>query len=538
MDNQIKTEINKRKLWPFVEAKKVLKRYDYNTDHIYTFESGFGPSGLPHIGTFGEVVRTEFILNALKEFGFKTRLIAFSDDLDGLRKVPEGMPDWLNEHLGKPVSSIPDPYGKAPSFSAYMNNKLKEMLDGMGINYQFRSSKETYENGEFDEGIKKLLKNYKKLEEIIAPTLSEETLRNWYPFFPVCEKCGKVLTTVVKNVDLDDYTVDYVCDKSHGLVHGCGHEGSQTALKGHGKMTWRVDWPLRWFALGVDYELYGKDLIDSFVIGKKIMRKIFHVNEPESMFYEMFLDEDGTKISKSVGRGLTVEEWLKYGTIESLNLLMYRRPRKAKELSFKIIPTYVDDLISMSGDYHNGSHKEEHDFNFITNYHAKDKIFPHVSYMLICNLMAALKSDDKDMIKNYLKKQKDLSEKDLSGSFLNELFDKAGRYYHDFVSARKQEIIFSDEEISLLNQFIEFLKSESSTEEIETAIYEIARGKNVKPQDFFKTIYHALIGQDRGPRLSNFIKMIGQDKTIKIMRDSMISTPEKSKEVTGDSRDK
>ena len=532
------TGIEKGKLWPLIEAKKVLKRYDYNADHIYTFESGFGPSGLPHIGTFGEVVRTEFIINALKEFGFKTKLIAFSDDLDGLRKVPEGMPSWLNEHLGKPVSSIPDPYEKTASFSAYMNNKLKEMLEWMEIDYQFKSSKETYKNGEFDEGIKILLKSYKKLEETIAPTLSEDTLRNWYPFFPICEECGKVLTTIVKDVNLDDFTVQYECKKSHGEVHGCGYKGSQSALKGHGKMTWRVDWPLRWYALGVDYELYGKDLIDSFVIGKKIMNRIFHIREPENMFYEMFLDEDGTKISKSVGRGLTVDEWLKYGTIESLTLLMYRRPRKAKELSFKIIPSYVDDVISMSKDYHNGLHKEEHDFNFITNYHAEEKNFPHISYMLICNLMAALKSTNRKMIKNYLAKQTDLSDKDLSGSFLDELIDKAEKYYHDFISTHRPEITFSDEEISLLKQFINFLKTDASSEEIHTAVYEIARKNDIKPQAFFKTIYHSLIEQDRGPRLSNFIKMIGQDKTIEIMTDAIKTFTEKSTERAGVSADK
>ena len=513
----MKTGIEKRKLWPFVEAKKVLKRYDYNTEHVYTFESGFGPSGLPHIGTFGEVVRTEFIINALKEFGFKTKLIAFSDNLDGLRKVPEGMPKWLNEYLGKPVSSIPDPYEKTPSFSAYMNNKLKEMLEWMEADYQFKSSKETYENGEFDEGIKILLKSYKKLEEIIAPTLSEDTLRNWYPFFPICEKCGKVLTTVVKDVNLDDFTVKYECKKSHGEIHGCGHEGSQTALKGRGKMTWRVDWPLRWYALGVDYELYGKDLIDSFVIGKKIMNRIFHIKEPENMFYEMFLDEYGAKISKSVGRGLTVEEWLKYGTIESLNLLMYRKPRKAKELSFNIIPAYVDDVISYSRNYHNGSEKEEHDFKFITNYRPDGKVFPQISYMLICNLMAALKSTNREMIRSYLSKQIELTEKDLSGSFLEEMINKAERYYEDFVKTHKPQITFSDEEISLLNQLIEFLKNEARAEEIHNNIYELARNNNVKPQAFFKTIYHALIEQDRGPRISNFIKMIGQGKTIEII---------------------
>ena len=207
--------------------------------------------------------------------------------------------------------------------------------------------------------------------------------------------------------------------------------------------------------------------------------------------------------------------------MESLNLLMYRRPRKAKELSFKIIPTYVDDLVLMSRDYHNGSHKEGHEFNFITNYHAEGKIFPHISYMLICNLMAALKSDDRDMIKNYLTKQVDLTEKDLSSSFFNELIDKAGRYYHDFVSTQKHEITFLDEEISRLDRFAEFLKTDASAEEINIAVYEIARENNIKPQDFFKTIYHALIGQDRGPWLSNFIIMIGQEKTIEIIASSI-----------------
>jgi len=448
---EINTDIKGKKLWPYGEANKLLKRYDYSPDHIYTFETGFGPSGFPHIGTFGEVVRTEFIINALREAGFKTKLIVFSDDLDGLRKVPEDMPDWLGEHLGKPVSSIPDPFGERASFSDHMNEKLRQMLDWMEMDYEFRSSKECYENGDFDEAIRILLRNYNTLEKIIAPTLSKETLQDWYPFFPICEKCGSVLTTMVKNVNAEGDTVEYSCTKTHGTLHGCGFEGSQTALEGHGKMTWRVDWPMRWYALGIDYELYGKDLIESFKIGRRIMNQIFRTKDPENMFYEMFLDEGGAKISKSKGKGLTVEEWLKYGTTESLYLLMYRRPKKAKELSFNIIPSYVDDVISLSSGYHSKADLKEHEFKF------------------------------------------------------------------DFISAKKHDIAFSDEDIFLLGQFVGLLYTELSAEEIHNAVYTIARQNGRNPRDFFRIIYLVFIGQDRGPRIGSFVKMIGQEKSVEII---------------------
>ncbi|MBI4689085.1 MAG: lysine--tRNA ligase [Nitrospirae bacterium] len=513
----IRSEIEKRKLWPYVEARKVLNRHNYDPEYIYTFESGFGPSGFPHIGTFGEVVRTEFVINAIKEFGFKTRLIVFSDDLDGLRKVPEDMPDRLKEHLGKPVSSIPDPFDECQSFSEHMNNKLRKMLDGMDIDYQFRSSKAAYESGEFNEGIGILLANYKRLEEIIAPTLSEKTLQTWYPFFPICESCGKVLTTIVREVNLQNSTVKYSCSKDYGEVSGCGYEGEQSFLNGHGKMTWRVDWPLRWFALKVDYELYGKDLIDSFVIGEKIMRQIFRTREPANMYYEMFLDETGAKISKSKGKGLTVEDWLNYGNIESLRLLMFKQPQKAKELSFKIIPWYVDNVINSSIDCHSKESIKEHEFNFIMRFSVKDSVFPNMSYMLICNLMTALKTTDKNLIKDYLSRQKDLSANDLESNFVRDLIEKAGRFYNDFGGAETREVVLSDEDISYLRQVVDLLSNELGAEEIHNSIYEIAKKNNIEPQRLFKLLYLSLIGQERGPRLGTFIKMIGQEKTIDIL---------------------
>lgn len=515
-------DISKRKLWPYTEANKVLKQHKHNPDRVYTFETGFGPSGFPHIGTFGEVVRTEFIINALKDAGYRTRLVVFSDDLDGLRKVPDDMPAWLGEYLGKPVSAIPDPYGECESFSAHMNQKLEEMLNWMEIDYEFRSSKQCYDSGDFDEAIKILLSNYSKLEKIIAPTLSKETLKDWYPFFPICENCGSVLTTLVRKVNTEDYTIDYSCAKTHGSLQGCGHEGTRSALKGRGKMTWRVDWPMRWYALGIDYELYGKDLIESFKIGKRIMNQVFRVREPENMFYEMFLDETGAKISKSKGKGLTVDGWLKYGTAESLYLLMYRRPRKAKELSFNIIPSYVDDVIALSSNYHAKPEAEEHEFRFITRFRPEDKVFPKISYMLICNLMTALKSDDPELIRHYLSQQKELGDEDLRSDFLNQMIEKAARFYHDFIAGKKHEIDLSEEDILLLNQFTDLLRNEGlSSEDIHNSVYTIARDNGKNPRDFFRIIYLVFIGQDRGPRLGNFVKMIGQKKSIEIIVSSL-----------------
>lgn len=522
-DEAIRSEIENRKLWPYAEARKVLSRHNYDSDFTYIFESGFGPSGFPHIGTFGEVVRTEFIINALKEFGFKTKLIVFSDDLDGLRKVPEDMPTWLKDHLGKPVSSIPDPFGECSSFSEHMNNKLKQMLDWIEIDYEFKSSRETYTSGEFDEGLKILLSNYKTLEDIIVSTLSEKTLQTWYPFFPICERCGRILTTIVQQVNLQASTIKYSCTKGYGDISGCGYEGEQSFLGGHGKVTWRVDWPLRWYALRVDYELYGKDLIESFIVGEKIMNRIFKIKEPANMYYEMFLDESGAKISKSKGKGLTVDDWLKYGNLESIRLLMFRQPQKAKELSFKIIPRYVDNVIASSRDFHNRKGVKEHEFEFITRFKAKDCLYPNISYMLICNLMTTLKTTNGQMIKGYLSKQQDLSRSDLDSGLVDDLVRKAGRYYSDFITTEAHDVALSVEDIFHIWQVIDLLQKDLTAEEIHNSIYEIAKKNNMEPPKLFRLLYLSLLGQEKGPRLGSFIKMIGQEKTIDILQSRVMS---------------
>ncbi len=521
---QIEQELKKRKQWPYAEALKILKRHRFSTEQVYTLETGFGPSGLPHIGTFGEVVRTEFIRSALKEYGFKTRLISFSDDLDGLRKVPENMPGWLKEHLGKPVSSIPDPFGKEESFSAHMNSRLRKMLDDMGVEYEFHTSKESYRGGCFNEGIITLLDQFHQLEEIIAPTLSADTLASWYPFFPLCTKCGKVMTTRVLSYSSAKHTAEYICDKPYGDFRGCGNHEEISVLSGGGKMTWRVDWPLRWFALGIDYELYGKDLIDSFKIGQKIMRRIFRTPEPENMFYEMFLDEDGSKISKSKGSGLTVEEWLRYGSYDSLVYLMYKMPKKAKELSHRIIPQYAGEVNTLSADLFAREAKgevKEHAFRFVRFGRTGSAPLPQVSYSLICNLLSALKTDDISLLKTYLFKIEP-SLKEANEEELNELLQKALNFYNDLYEKEGEVYHFSDTERKALQDLIAYLRvPREDVQELHDTIFTIARSHGLQPGAFFKTLYHAIVHHERGPKLATFILTIGQEKTISLIEESL-----------------
>ncbi|NJL93364.1 MAG: lysine--tRNA ligase [Anaerolineae bacterium] len=276
-------------LWPDKEAQQILKRHGDDRQKTYIFETGFGPSGKPHFGTFGEVVRTNYVMLAMRDQDYQTKLIAFSDDMDGLRKVPEGFPAWLREHIGKPVSSIPDPLGdEYPSYSARMNALLVQMLDELELDYEFRSSTETYRAGLFNEQIAMVIRHYEAVQEIILPTLREETRENWFPFFPICEGCGSVGHAHVVEVNKEALEVSYVCDREFGGLPGCGTRGRVSVLDGSGKLQWKVDWPTRWHAFGVHYEMFGKDLIESAEVGDRIVQRVFRGTPPAHMFYELF----------------------------------------------------------------------------------------------------------------------------------------------------------------------------------------------------------------------------------------------------------
>ena len=499
-----------QEIWPYQEAKRLIRRHNSDREKIYLFETGFGPSGFPHIGTFGEVVRTYFIILAMRDLGHKTRLISFSDDMDGLRKVPEDLPQDLERFLGRPVSLIPDPFGCCASFAAHMNNKLKSLLAEIGIEYEFKSSYEEYRKGAVNEALSALIENHEVVEEIILPTLSEETRQSWFPFLPMCERCGNVLTTRVTGVSKEDLTVQYQCDRELDQFSGCGHQGVRPVLNGSGKMTWKVDWALRWRTFGVDYELYGKDLIESYKVSSQIMSRVFKTRAPEHMFYEMFLDEDGSKISKSKGKGLTVEDWLKYGSQESLRYLMFDKPRQAKELSLRIIPRYMNEVNDLIEHYYSDRDRSDarcRTYRLIAFLEPPETRPFSFDYSLLCNLLGAVGIEDAAVMKNYIFKLSPEA-RAFPADAIDGFLDRARRYYKDVVVPSYVEAAINEQAALLLAKLSSYLEAERSDEEIHNKIYEIARTHNFEPQRFFSLIYKVLLKQERGPRLGHFINLL------------------------------
>ena len=327
--------------WPFEEARKLVARLKRAPKDEVIFETGYGPSGLPHIGTFGEVARTTMVRHAfrvLTDDKIKTRLIAFSDDMDGLRKVPDNVPnkEMLASHLGKPLSRVPDPFSNEyPSFAAHNNARLRAFLDRFGFDYEFLSSTECYTSGRFDAALLRVLERFDAVMDIMLPSLREERAQTYSPFLPISPRTGNVLQVPILERDVKAGTITYEePDTGERIV--------TPVTGGHSKLQWKPDWAMRWVALGIDYEMAGKDLIDSVKLSGEIARALGAM-PPEGFNYELFLDENGQKISKSKGNGLTIDEWLRYASPESLSLFMYREPKAAKRLYFDVIPRNVDD---------------------------------------------------------------------------------------------------------------------------------------------------------------------------------------------------
>src|SRR5436189_1487482 len=327
--------------WPFEEARKIVARLKKAPKDVVIFETGYGPSGLPHIGTFGEVARTTMVRHAFRVLTgdtVKTRLISFSDDMDGLRKVPDNVPnrEMMASHLGKPLTRVPDPFSNEyPSFGAANNARLRAFLDRFGFDYEFLSSTECYMSGRFDAALVRVLERFDAVMNIMLPSLREERAQTYSPFLPISPQTGIVLQVPVVAHDATAGTITYEDPDSKERV-------TTLVTGGRCKLQWKPDWAMRWLALGVDYEMAGKDLIDSVKLSGEINRALGGT-PPEGFNYELFLDEKGQKISKSKGNGLTIEEWLRYASPESLWLFMYREPKAAKRLYFDIIPRHVDE---------------------------------------------------------------------------------------------------------------------------------------------------------------------------------------------------
>jgi len=501
------------KAWPFEEARKLLNRVQRGPGEkgYVLFETGYGPSGLPHIGTFAEVVRTTMVRQAFARISdIPSKLFAFSDDMDGLRKVPDNVPNqaMLAEYLGKPLTAVPDPFETHESFGAHNNARLQGFLDEFGFDYEFLSSTECYASGRFDATLLKVLENYEKVRNVILPTLGPDRRKTYSPFLPVCPKTGRVLQVPVVGQNLDKGTITYT-DEDGSTVE-------VPVTGGHCKLQWKADWAMRWAALDVDYEMSGKDLIESVRLSGKIT-KLLGGRPPEGFTYELFLDEQGEKISKSRGNGLTVEEWLEYAPQESLALYMFGQPRRAKRLYFDVIPRHVDDYLT-----HVGKFAEQDAAAQLENpaWHIHDGAppanVPALGFALLLNLTSVANAEDETVLWGFISRYVPEATPE-NEPMLARLVDHALAYYRDFVKPNKQYRGPSDHERAALKDLLgelEALPADTDAETIQTAVYEVGKRHEFENlRDWFKALYEVLLGQSQGPRFGSFAAIYGLGET-------------------------
>ncbi len=510
------------KAWPYEEARKLLKRYpDGPPAGEIVFETGYGPSGLPHLGTFQEVARTLMVRHALSEMvDWPSRLIAFSDDMDGMRKVPPGVPgqEMMHDHLDQPLSRVPDPYGCGhSSFAAHNNDLLRQFLDRFGFDYEFLASSDCYGSGRFDEALKSVLRNYGAIMDVMLPTLREERRQTYSPILPISPSTGKVLQVPIEVLDPETGTVRYTDPAS-------GEAAEQSILSGGAKLQWKVDWAMRWVALGVDYEMAGKDLIDSVVQSSKIARVLGH-RPPEGFNYELFLDENGEKISKTRGNGVTLDEWLTYAPETSLSFYIYREPRKAKQLSFGIIPKAVDEYQQFLAAYPGQAWKERLG-NPVHHVHA-GQVPPArmpLSFALLLNLVGVASTDDKDLLWAFVKRYAPEASPE-SHPELDALIGYAVAYFRDFVKGSLQRRAPDPKEAEALRDLdthLAALPAEASAEDIQNLVFEVGKAHQFENlRDWFKALYETLLGTSQGPRMGSFIALYGIDNSRRLIAEAL-----------------
>ncbi|MEA3030493.1 MAG: lysyl-tRNA synthetase, class [Sphingomonadales bacterium] len=511
------------KAWPYEEARKILKRYpDGPGGKAIVFETGYGPSGLPHLGTFQEVARTLMVRHALAELvDWPSRLIAFSDDMDGMRKVPPGVPhqDLMHEHLDQPLSKVPDPFGCGHiSYADHNNGILRQFLDRFGFDYEFLASSDCYASGRFDETLKAVLRNYGAIMEVMLPTLGAERRKTYSPVLPVSAKSGKVLQVPIALIDAEAGLVAYEDE---------GERVEQSILAGGAKLQWKVDWAMRWVALGVDYEMSGKDLIDSVIQSSKIAR-ILGGRPPEGFNYEMFLDENGEKISKTRGNGVTIDEWLAYAPEESLAFYIYRDPRKAKQLSFSVIPKAVDEYYQFLAAYPDQAWDKRLG-NPIHHVHA-GKVPPArmpISFALLLNLVAVASTDDKHLLWGFVRRYCPEAAPE-SHPELDRLLDFALAYFRDFIADSLRHRPPGEIEAAALRDLdarLAALPEDADAETIQTEVYEVGKGHPFESlRDWFRALYETLLGTSQGPRMGSFIALYGIGNSRKLIAEALTRT--------------
>jgi lysyl-tRNA synthetase class 1 len=513
--------------WPFEEARKIVARLNKRPKDEVIFETGYGPSGLPHLGTFAEVARTTMVRHAFRVLTgdkIKTRQIAFSDDMDGLRKVPDNIPnkEMVAQHLGKPLTQVPDPFGTYPSFAEHNNARLRAFLDQFGFEYEFVSSTACYTSGRFDAALLNVLQHFEAVMAVMLPSLREERAETYSPFLPISPRTGIVLQVRVVAHDAKAGTITYEDPDTKEHV-------TTLVTGGRCKLQWKPDWAMRWVALGVDYEMAGKDLIDSVKLSSQICR-VLGGTPPEGFNYELFLDENGQKISKSKGNGLTIEEWLRYASPESLSLFMYREPKAAKRLYFDVIPRHVDEYLQFLDGYERQGGKEQLS-NPVWHIHngAPPKADNPVPFAMLLSLVTASNAENADTLWGFIGRYRPGVTKD-THPHLGKLVDYAIHYFRDFVLPTKKFREPTEAERAVLTDLrdaLSQLPSDDAAEEIQNVVYEVGRrepfldqkkkAKDGKPGvslDWFNMLYQVLLGQEKGPRFGSFVAAYGIQNTI------------------------
>jgi lysyl-tRNA synthetase class 1 len=516
--------------WPFEEARKIVARLKKHPKDVVTFETGYGPSGLPHIGTFGEVARTTMVRHAfrvLTDDKVKTRLIAFSDDMDGLRKVPDNVPnrDMMESHLGKPLSRVPDPFSNEyPSFGAANNARLRAFLDRFGFQYEFLSSTDCYTSGRFDAALLTVLERFDRVMAIMLPSLREERAQTYSPFLPISPSTGIVLQVPILAHDAKAGTITYEDPQSKEHV-------TTLVTGGRTKLQWKPDWAMRWVALGIDYEMAGKDLIDSVRLSGEICRAL-DGTPPEGFNYELFLDERGQKISKSKGNGLTIDEWLRYASPESLSLFMYREPKAAKRLYFDVIPRHVDEYQQFLEAYERQDTKQRLS-NPVWHIHSGNppKADMPISFGMLLTLVASSNAENAETLWGFIGRYRP-GVTPQTHPKLDALVGYAIHFFRDFVLPEKKFREPTEAERAALQDLrdaLSRLAEDTSAQQIQDVVYEIGRrepfldksgkgktkdGKPGVSLDWFNMLYQVLLGQEKGPRFGSFVAVYGVKNTV------------------------
>jgi len=515
--SKLQESVSDSKSWPFAEAKSLLKSLQGKIPEkgYVLFETGYGPSGLPHIGTFGEVARTSMVRHAFSIISdIPSKLYTFSDDMDALRKVPDNIPnkELISKYLGHPLTSIPDPFGTHESFGHHNNDRLKKFLNKFSFEYKFQSATEYYTSGKFDTALLNILKNYTTIKEIILPTLGAERQLTYSPFLPICKKTNKVLQAPVISTDTEAGTIIYKDED--------GKNVETLVTGGNCKLQWKADWAMRWVSLDVNYEMSGKDLIESLKLSGKICR-LLGGTSPTGFTYELFLDENGEKISKSKGNGLSVEEWLSYAPQESLSMYMYQKPKTAKRLFFDVIPRSVDDYLSHLEKLTICNHKGTAD-NPAWHIHQGKPPMPEqrINYNILLNLASVCHTEKKSTLWHFITRYYPTVMPETS-PFLDNMVGYAINYYRDFVKPFKKYRKASELEIIALTDLLSSLQKidkDSDAESIQSCVYKV--GKEHFSDDlrnWFKALYEILLGQPNGPRMGSFIALYGIEESISLI---------------------